>query len=184
MSNESCRQVRRKLESLVDGLLSRPESAAIERHLDACPVCRTAAALEQRLKRELEALPRLPCPQRVSDALLDAVKEGEKPRLRRTAWKALFPSWTWKPALAGGAVLIVALCLSHRFRETAPPPPVYTEEEVLRAREIVKWSLAYSAQQVQESERSVFREVLNRRLPETVEQAVRAVYKQTTGESP
>jgi anti-sigma factor RsiW len=55
MSAEDCRRVAQQLTPWVDDRLAAPERVALDRHLDGCPLCRRAAALEQGARSLLRA---------------------------------------------------------------------------------------------------------------------------------
>ncbi len=95
----------------LDGRLPEATRQAVEAHLHACPQCAAELDALRRLVAELRALPEVPAPAALVEAL----------RARRAARASARPWFLRPPALAGGALaaaaLAVALLLPH------PPQP-------------------------------------------------------------
>ncbi len=182
---QNCETTQKRLPDLLDGMLDDRERDLVFGHLDECAVCSEILAAEKMISGELHSLPRLRCPEAVTRAVLEKTIELKRPvgifeTIVRRA-RIVFSRRALKPALACGLILFLSLLISHQTRRNEMRGKTYTDAEIDRAGEIMKWSLVYSARQVQTSERRVFSEVLNQSAPETIERSVLSVYTKSTG---
>jgi anti-sigma factor RsiW len=182
---QNCEYAQKRLPDLADGKLENRERMRVLGHLDECAACRGILAAEKMISGELHSLPRLRCPEAVTRAVLEHASAENRPAglLEKAARAAslLFSRRALKPVLACALTLFFALVVSHQVRRNEPAGRTYTDAEIDRAGEIMKWSLVYSARQVQTSERRLFSEVLNQSAPETIERSVLSVYTKSMG---
>ena len=147
----SCETVADELERLVDGGLSPPEAAAMERHVESCATCQAELQLAEEIRRELRALPHMEAPAAVIEGVKATVRREQsaatRPPARHGRWTNLRPSPVW--ALAAALLLAAVLAplvltppspeVAHL--ETEPTPLDGVELE--RATDEVRIALAY-----------------------------------------
>jgi anti-sigma factor RsiW len=151
-----CNDVRESLAEYADGLLEWEESDRIRRHLSACPSCRSALEAERRLLRDLSSLPRPRCPDRIAESVMRRVSAANAPW-----WKSLLPGhWKLKPAFAVALVIALMLGLGELTRVPRHRKPAYSEAEIELAGTAFKWSLAFTAHTIRESEKQALAVVL------------------------
>jgi hypothetical protein len=117
------------LSALVDGELPAAESAAVEAHLLACPVCRALKEDVMRLDQALAAETPPPVPADLA-ARIRGRLEARAPR-RRPAWWSVRLAATM-PAAAAAAVVVAALGWMA-WRGARPPGAIPTEEVAAHA---------------------------------------------------
>jgi len=182
--NEQCREIRGKFDRFFEGTLGRGDAGPIREHIASCKACRTAFEAECRLIDCLTTLPRLHCPRRVTDEILEKTKAGKRSISRPGFWSRWWSRPVWKPALAGFGVIVAALVLVRTIQKAPGDRIRYTAEEIRRADAALRWSMIFSAQTVQRSEQRAVEEVFTRRLPETIRQSVQTALPNFGGNQP
>ncbi|HQQ69495.1 MAG TPA: zf-HC2 domain-containing protein [Alicycliphilus sp.] len=95
------------LSALADQALPAPAQAALQRHLQTCPICRQQLQALQGLRQQLRALPSPTLGFDLAAQLHDRLPP-RAPQPKRTGWKL----WGWMPTgLAAGAALVSGLWL-------------------------------------------------------------------------
>ncbi len=181
--NTCCTRVRKKLDAYLDCTCSSTDAGRIREHLASCDACRRLFEEDRRTVGELSDLPRLRCPVRVTDSILERVKAGEKKRSFPTWREGFLGRRAWKPALAFGLILSLAIAWKFDIPKKPKNKSTYSPEEVRRAVDAVKWSMAFSAQTIRRSEVQAIG-VLTGRLPETAHQSVQTVLPADGGIEP
>ncbi len=131
-------QIEERIEAYVDGELSRRERLEFEAACAADPALWEEVRAARIVRNGLRSLETPHCPPEVTDAILDQVRRDARSRRGSPAW-----SWvgSWRPALAGFAVIVAAAVFV--FLRPAPVSEVPTDPEVAEALDEVKWTLAY-----------------------------------------
>ncbi len=70
----SCEETKQSLSLYIDDVLSLPARAAVDQHLNRCPVCRAHVAELRLITRGLSRLPRVVSPAGLSDSITDALR--------------------------------------------------------------------------------------------------------------
>jgi predicted anti-sigma-YlaC factor YlaD len=157
--NGDCAFVDERLEGFAEGRSGRFESERIRRHLAGCPSCRAALEAERRLRRDLPGLPKLRCPEGVSDSILAAVDGPERRAAKRRVRSPGPKAWFWKPAFAAVLILALAAGFWDRSRRTSNREHAYSEAELKLADAALKWSLAYAAGTLRQAEKKALETV-------------------------
>jgi anti-sigma factor (TIGR02949 family) len=127
-----CSDVLARLEELIDGDLSRDESAAMRAHLAGCTGCAREARLAEAVQSELGALPEFDTPPEVLAAVrwtAGSEQPGRRPgRLR--------------PVLAAAAAVLVAALVGLLWLQQPPSSPSLDDPEVARAAAETRYALA------------------------------------------
>lgn len=175
-------------EAYVDGELSPDERARFERRLHASPLWQTCVQQARSLQQELNTLPQPACPPHVADAVHAEVRRRQRAlrpergakRLRRLRKPA-----AWRPALAAGVLLVLALSALLLSRPPAPQAqPSFTEAEVERATAEVAWTLTYLAQIGERTGQAVEEALPDSRLIRSTRLALEPVLGPPTSEAP
>ena len=143
-----CAEIAGLIDPYVDGDLSDDAARRVAAHVETCEECRAQHEFAQSLKRDLNAMPGVPCPDHVLDAVL--AKIAPQPRTR-----------SWRGPLIGAASLAAAASFIDAvslFAINPPakepiqttetiesPAPSLSPEELARAEAQVKWTLDYLA---------------------------------------
>lgn len=122
------------------------------------------------LKKEFKNLPKLKCSPGVRDEILRLTVQQEKTkwRLPTYEWKS---HWKLELAVAGVAMAFVMLFVFKPEVSTQPDLPVQAEmsiEEQKAAQEKLKWTLAYTSQLLNKSEKKAIGEAVVNELPKTL----------------
>jgi anti-sigma factor RsiW len=104
-----CDQYREKLGAYAAGMLDEPERAALERHLDACEVCRGEVQAARRTWSELDAWREADLPVDLAESAMTSF------RSRRRIYRMVLPS-------AAAAVIALALSAWSWYRPGAGVP--------------------------------------------------------------
>jgi len=143
----SCARALVLIEPYVDDDLSTARRHSLEQHLGACAACRDELADARSIRAELQALPRLACPDQVTDFVLGRVAtsspRGAWARLRAAVAQASAGP-AWRPALAAAGVTVVALVITLLGQQ--PRQNGYTPQDLARAEVEARWALALVAQ--------------------------------------
>lgn len=138
---------RDRIEGYLDGDLAGEDLLRFERELETSFALREELAQAQKTLAEIRALPRLECPDRVTERIYRATVDA--PRGEREPLRGRFSFWGW-PSLgfaACAAALLVVLSLNRGpFKGPAKAlAPVYTEAEIEQAEQQLRSTFAYLA---------------------------------------
>ena len=133
-STSPCSWTQERIEAYIDGELTPVEQGRLEAHVATCAACPAELEDARQLVGALRALPRVTCPDAVSQALQDRIH-----RTRQDRWRTAAKRW-YKP-LAAAAVL--ALIAGHLLFDPEPVSPAFSPKEIAQARRQVEWTLAY-----------------------------------------
>lgn len=166
------------IDSYIDGELSGVEASRLESHLSACSVCTEELELARRVKSTLRDFPQQHCPDRVVAAALDQVesKAGPTKKYHPWAWVARWYGRRWQLAAVTAmflTVLIAGLILMRPQRPTTTVSP----EELARAEQQVKWTLAYVGHISQRSASIVYGEVIESELQPLMKKGLTQILK-------
>lgn len=169
----TCLWVQGVIDSYIDKELAGVESSRLESHLAECSACAEELALARRVKSTLRTLPQQHCPDRVVAAALDQVesKAGPTKKYHPWAWVARWYGRRWQLAAVTAmflTVLIAGLILMRPQRPTTTVSP----EELARAEQQVKWTLAYVGHVGQRSASIVYEEVIESELEPLVKKGL------------
>ena len=178
MKNE-CQEIQALLDRFIQEDLPPGESLRLQKHLDTCVHCQKVIegeAWEQLLVR----LPKKRCPDRVIRRVETAI-HTEKKRLSVSR----FHLRHWQQTVFAGlavAALVIILVIRPQTREHQMTPPEYTQEEIEKAREAMRWTMVYTAQKMKKSETKAIDDVFTRHLPRSVQKSIRKVLPILQGE--
>jgi anti-sigma factor RsiW len=172
-----CARVSESIESYLDGDLSTGESARTEGHLLTCPRCRHEMSLAKGVMKELRSLPKLECPDRVTERVFAEV-EAVEPTGRTL--RVFIKTWAFgrvlgipRPALAGALALLVVFS-SLMIERLNEPVEQASAEEIAQAEAAIKWTFAYVHEVGRRSGLAVRDEVFGAGLVEPAQRAVRS----------
>jgi hypothetical protein len=170
-----CNEIQILIEKFLNHDITRQERQNFRKHIRNCPDCRTEFGRWQKIEKELSGFPQQKCPDEVLDKIYSntiGLKQKSVHRIRFRIF-ASHTGWKW----AGAAValgLILLLTIIHPIGDRNKIEEIsYSQEEVLKAREQAKWSLAYVAQMIQKSDKTAIDNALMIELPQTVRKAVK-----------
>lgn len=173
--NAPCHEIRELFDLFLDGGILRKEKARLKAHLKECPACRALLEEEREVINMFADLPELPCSEKVVQRIEELtvghkIKSSllEKILLQRDPfhWRLVSVS------LAASAIIFLFVLHPYLNRKESVQVQ-YTQEEVLKARDQAKWSLAYMANMVSKTEREVVENVLLKDLPKTVRKSIK-----------
>src|SRR5262245_999930 len=114
----SCERMESRILAYMDGRLSENERAEVEKHLDACAVCRVRATEFSSVNDLLDELPMIE-PSPAFDVRVRARIAAEPVKHSWWAWLPLSP----RIAFAASMLLLATVLVSHRTDNIAPPIP-------------------------------------------------------------
>lgn len=170
--NVPCHEIADLMDAFLDGTLSRKEKSRVKKHLKACASCRTEWAEQREVEEILFRLPRLRCPEEVTQRIKSlTVGRGRVSPLGRLLMTGESLGWGWVPVgLAATAIILVFVL--HPLLDQKEPVP-YTQEEVIKAKNQVKWSLGYVAKTMNQTEREAVENVLFKNIPKIVRKSIK-----------
>ena len=173
--NAPCREIRSLLDPFLDGDLRGKEKSRVRKHLKECPSCRSEVTKEREVVEMLTTLPEIRCPEKVVRRIEEATLDQEKKDSLLNRMKFFAESVHWRTVTVGvAAAAIVFLFVVHPYSDRDQPfQSPYSQEEVLKARNQAKWSLAHIAKMMNKTEREVVENVLLKKLPQTVRKSIR-----------
>lgn len=166
-----CERASERLADYAAGSLDAARRADLERHLAGCAACRDELARERALRDVLSSMPRLRCPDRVSEAILAEVEGPAAPRGR------IFRFAGWRRAAAGAvaAAAALVLLLAGPLGERDTGERAWSEEEILTARAEVRYGLALAARIIGDTEKKTMGQVFGERLPDALDETMKAL---------
>jgi anti-sigma factor (TIGR02949 family) len=174
----TCAWARQVIEAYLDGDLTADEAAKLESHLSGCQSCAEELALAKQVNLALRALPEQRCPDRIRDAVLDRVAK------QRSAVRRSVPVWTagrhprvWRPAAFAAALLVVVIAVLVQ-KGPQPPPATVTPEELVRAEQQVRWTLAYVGEIGRRSAFTVRDDVFESRVVSPIRKAFSDIFEE------
>lgn len=156
--NSMCAITRDRLDAFVDDDLSAAEATAVTSHVATCCDCADELAAARSLQENLRGLPKLRCPDRVVDRVLEEA-DVQPANVHRFPLRPL----RWMGALAAAVLLVVAASV---WRAPVPTPSdvdvavAYTPEEVALAKHQVEQTFVYLAKVSQKSLSTVGKSVI------------------------
>ena len=173
--NVPCEKIKELLDPFLDNDLSRREKVMVKKHLKGCPSCRTALEKERETEEMLAALPRLRCPDKVVRKI-EALTIGH--HKSESIFDKLFHihlELNWRILSLGvAATAVILLFVLHPWGDEPDSVSMpYTQDEVQKAKDQAKWSLAYIAKTVNQTEIEVLEDVILKDLPRTVRKSLR-----------
>lgn len=173
--NVPCHEFREMFDLSLDGGLSRKKRARLREHLKTCPACRVALEAEQEVTQILSDLPQFPCDDGVVSRIEELTIGHRKKSSRITKIFATDISVRWQILSVGfAATAIILLFTLHPILEQKDlETPQFTQEEVVQAKKQAKWSLAYLANKVSETEKEIVENVLLKDLPKMVRKSIK-----------
>ena len=134
LSTSPCSWTQERIEAYIDDELTPVEQGQLEAHAATCAACTAELEDARRLIGTLRALPRVTCPDAVSQALQTRIRQARRQRLHVAVRR-----WGW--AYAAAAVLV--LIAGYHLFDPEPVPPAFSPKEIAQARRQVEWTLAY-----------------------------------------
>lgn len=123
-----CGQIQRMLPACLDGILSKTETALVEKHLAACDSCRASFEEYQQARQRLKKLEEVEPPRGFAQKIMVRIEQEEekKGRLLR---KLFYPLHIKVPIQAVATVVIAVLAIqTYRSvepqKQTAPPDAI------------------------------------------------------------
>jgi hypothetical protein len=170
-----CREINAMIEKLLNHEMNRKERRLFQKHIRQCPNCQAELEKWKKVEDTFSDLPELKCPDEVLQSIY-ANTCGLKQKAKRGIQFQMLPKHVgWKWAGVGVAVgLIILLTVVYPILNKNKIKEIpYSQEEILKAREQAKWSLAYVSQVLQKSEKEAIDEALMIELPQTVRKVVK-----------
>jgi len=172
MSN-TCHDMNTLMKDFFDGRLRRRAQSRLFSHLKMCTTCRDAFEKEKEIIRQIRVLPVSQCPDFVIKSIEASTILKEKFR-RRKEKEYVQWSFVWKPVTAG--VFVIGLILLFTIKPSTPIqdtiPKTYTQEEIEKAREQAKYSLALVANTLKEEQEHVIKDVVFKNVSQTIRKSV------------
>jgi predicted anti-sigma-YlaC factor YlaD len=174
----TCEEAQALLERFLSEDLPANELNRLQAHLDRCAQCQRVLE-DEPWEQLLMNLPRQTCPKRVVQKVISGIrKESSKkePRLVRWHWRQM--------VLASAAVAVTIAILINRpgLYQQKTAKQEYSEEEIEQAREVMKWTMVYTAQKMKQSENQAIDKVFSDCLPQSVQKSIRKVLPILQGE--
>lgn len=168
-----------KIQALFDRYLNKDlvgeERSKMKKHLKRCSSCQKVLSIEKELAQSLIRLPELKC----SRTLLRRIQscticsQQKESIFEQLGFFLVF--WHRRVITVGFAVAVVTLLVLRypALHEEQSDSIIYTQEEILAAREQARWGLAYVANTINENEKKTIEDVFIDKLPKVVRDCIR-----------
>ena len=174
----TCKETQALLDRFIFDDLSAYELSQLQEHLDSCAQCQRVLE-DEPWEKLLMHLPAQSCPERVVRQVISGIRKGPHKRESRMI------RWHWKQmVLASAAVAVTVAILIHRpdSYQQKVAEKEYSQEEIEQAREVMKWTMVYTAQKMKQSENRAIDEVFTDYLPKSVQKSIRKLLPILQGE--
>jgi hypothetical protein len=177
----SCNEAQALLERFIQEELSPDDAGLLETHLGECATCQQVLEGET-WERFLKDLPVHHCPDRINkkiEAFIETeTQKARQPRLIHWHWRQ-----TVFAGLAAAAMIVIFVIHSERSSPPVMQQTQYSEEDIEKAREVMKWTMVYTAQRMQQSKTKVIDDVFTKHLPGSVQKSIRKALPILQGET-
>ena len=173
--NTPCDEIQLLFDRYLSKDLEKKERAKIKKHLRECIDCRRALSIEKEIAHNLIRLPELKCSRTLLRRIQLHTTSSQKKESIFEQLGFFFVFWHRRIISVGFAVAVVTLLIFRypALHEEQSDSVTYTQEEILAAREQARWSLAYVANTIDESEKKTVEDVFMDRLPKIVRDCIR-----------
>jgi anti-sigma factor RsiW len=174
-SQSPCEWMQERIDAYLDGDLSPVESSVADQHLARCPGCAEELQLARQVAGSLRALPAVPCPDSIPDAVRARIgaagnaQWGVKPWPWYYRWQEFFK----RPAIVGVMTAVLFVVITGILGEKQQPPPEFTQAEIEQAEYDAKLALAYLGLYTDRAEETLRNDVLGERVFEPIMRAVK-----------
>lgn len=184
----NCQKIRPLFDRYLDGELGRKERSLVSEHLQNCSSCREALQRETDVIAMFDLLPEMECPEHVLENIRDTVRSSRKTSLLSRIVVPLVQTLRRPlvPVAAAAAIIAFLIFRSSPF-ETEPngrtdlAATAYSTEELQRARASAKWTLAFTAKQLNDAEAQATRAVLLDYIPRTMKKSITSSLRELPG---
>lgn len=169
----ACLWVEENIDAYLDGELAAFEVSRLEAHLSECSTCSQELELARRVQSTLRTFPQQRCPDRVVAAARDQV-EGITRSTKLFHPRTWIPRWyerRWQVATVA-AMALIALVVGLVIIQPQQSRTTVDPEELARAEQQVKWTLAYIGNVSQHSASIVYEEVIESELEPLVKKGL------------
>jgi len=174
--NNICHDIEQNMNDFFDGCLRGKKRRQFFSHLKRCESCRDSFKKEKEIVEQLQSLPVSQCPEFV-EKLIKASTINKREIQKKKEKKDLQWTFFWKPVTAGALavafILVFVLKTSQTNQETIKSS--YTQEEIKRARDQAKYSLALVAHTLKKEEKRVVKDVVLNDISQTIKKSVSIV---------
>jgi len=124
---------------------------------------------EKSLINSIKTIPEIECPEHIIRRIETETigSRSEKSLIRKSNFQRISPAWRVAVATAAVVVVSVLMIINSPVIKKKKVEYTYSKEELILAEKKAKWSLAYIATILNETERSVLEDVVMKQLPET-----------------
>ena len=170
-----CNEIQVLIEKFLNHELSKLEKRDFRKHIRHCPDCRTEFGRWQKVEKELSGFPRQKCSDEVVNKIYSNTIGLKHKSVHRIRFQIVpgHTAWKWAGAAVALGMILLFTVIHPIFDQKKTREITYSQEEILKAREQAKWSLAYAAQVIQKSERTIIDNALLVELPQTVRKVVK-----------
>ncbi len=180
---DKCREIRSMFDRFLDGELPPGEESRLREHLEACGMCRIELQGEQVIAAELGSLPELQCPENLLQGIREAVRDREGKVVRIDKGRSPSRTFRWRWVSVGLAAAIAAYILigTPGMDRGQDPRQAHSPETIRRAQNTAKWSLAYAAAMMGNTEVDAIEAILTEQFPATLRKGLQVTTPLETG---
>lgn len=177
---DECREIRSMFDRFLDEELPTGEESRLREHVEACEGCRIELQGEQEIVAELGSLPELQCPEHLLQGIREAVGDRDKTIVRFDRKKPAF-RWRWVSMGLAAAVAAYILIGTPGMERGQDPRFAHSPETIRRAQSTAKWSLAYAAVMVKNTEMDAIESVFQEHIPSSLRKGLQTTTQSKTG---
>ena len=147
---------------------------SVKRHMSQCRDCAAVFAEESEVRNFFSMVPELKCPDSLSEQI--AVQTFNKPE-RKSQNVFSFALNSPQLSFAVVAAVVVILLIINFPGRNNPAIQSYNPEEIALARKQARWSLAYTGNLLNKTEKNVVEDVLFKQVPGTIRKSLKKSLK-------
>ena len=171
--NTSCNEIQNLFQSYRKKTLTKNKIKQFESHIEGCDHCRQTFELDMLISDKLENIPILSCPATVSTAIKNATyKNSISKELKEKIGQYLLLHKSLSISFATAVVILLLVILKPGIDKNGTPNIIYTVEEITKAKAQTKWSLAFTAKNIQKTEKQIIEDVLLKHLSGKIKQSI------------
>lgn len=180
---DKCREIRSMFDRFLDGELPPGEESRLREHVEACEMCRIELQGEQEIAAELGSLPELQCPENLLQGIREALRDREGKVVRIDKGRSPIRAFRWRWVSVGLAAAIAAYILigTPGIERGQDPRFAHSPETIRRAQSTAKWSLAYAAVMVKNTEIDAIESVFQEHIPSSLRKGLQSTTQSKTG---
>lgn len=171
--NVQCHDIEHLIDDYLDGCLNKHDKGKVKKHLKTCEACQTLIQQEKAIVDEIASLPQMTCPDQVVQRIKAQTIEHGNSEKRVTFPLRFRTPWQYVSVGLAATAIVLFFIIQPLFDIKDMEPTSYSQQDVERAQNQAKWSLAYLGKVMNHTEKKVVENVLLKEIPTTLRKSIK-----------